>query len=125
MLSTSCKQATGEWARGGGGWADGAPPQALAGLSAVFSAVVQPKFQLKAEFLRGLLKRLRTGSCLATAGAAEADLHLLAFIAAVVAGLPYRRGDEPCMVVQVRGRGGRRAPACSVCMPYCAVLPHK
>lgn len=41
-----------------------------------------------------------------TAGAAEADPHNLAFCAAVVAGLPYRRGDEPCLVVQVRGVTG-------------------
>lgn len=37
------------------------------------------------------------------AGAAEADPRHLAFCAAVVAGLPYKRGDEPCIVVQVRG----------------------
>lgn len=83
------------------GWLEGAPPQALAGLSAVYAALIQPKFQLKVDFLRGLLKRLRSGSCLATAGAAEADLRLLNFCSALVAGLPYRRGDEPCLVVQV------------------------
>lgn len=83
------------------GWPEGAPAQALAGLSAVYAALIQPKFQLKVDFLRGLLKRLRSGSCLATAGAAEADLRLLAFCAAIVAGLPYRRGDEPCLAVQV------------------------
>lgn len=55
------------------------------------------------DFLRGLLKRLRTASDLsAGGGAADADPAHLAFCAAVVAGLPFKRGDEPCMVVQVR-----------------------
>lgn len=103
-------QAAGEPA-GERGWPEGAPPQVLAGLSAVYSALIQPKFQLKVEFLRGLLKRLRTGSCLVSSGAAEADLRMLAFCAAVVAGLPYRRGDEPCMVVQVRRGLGRLGAA--------------
>lgn len=40
------------------------------------------------------------------AGAAKADPRHLAFCAAVVAGLPYKRGDEPCIVVQVRGSCG-------------------
>lgn len=78
--------------------------------------LIQPRFQLKCDFLRGLLKRLRLGACLLSAGAAEADPRLLAFCAAVAAGLPYRRGDEPCLVVQVGGwvggqerEGGRGA----------------
>ncbi|PSC68988.1 nipped-B B isoform X2 [Micractinium conductrix] len=84
------------------GWAEGAPPQALAGLSAVYAALIQPKFQLKVDFLRGLLKRLRAGADLvaASGGAAGSELRLLDFCAAVVAALPYKRGDEPCMVVQ-------------------------
>lgn len=44
------------------------------------------------------------------AGAAEADPHHLAFCAAVVASLPYKRGDEPCLVVQVRRLADRPSP---------------
>lgn len=153
-----------------GGWPEGAPAQALAGLSAVYAEMIQPKFQLKVrihttyiiqmmisppvlgspasdalpaphvkpsrpppplpsahlpttttppsthppskvDFLRGLLKRLRAGaevagSSVGAGGAAEADLHHLAFCAALAAGLPYKRGDEPCLVVQVRAGTG-------------------
>ena len=32
------------------GWAEGAPPQALAGLSAVYAELIQPKFQLKVRW---------------------------------------------------------------------------
>lgn len=103
--SRPTQQAAGESLSGSRAWSEGAPAQAMAGLSAVFAALIQPRFQLKADFLRGLLKRLRAGSDLVGAGAAEADLHLLAFCTALVAGLPYRRGDEPCMVVQVGPRG--------------------
>lgn len=42
-------QAGGEASRGGG-WAEGAPAQARAGLSAVFAELIQPKFQLKARW---------------------------------------------------------------------------
>jgi hypothetical protein len=111
LCRTSCpasaalkpQQASGEAQSARSGWGEGAPAQALAGLSAVYAQLIQPKFQLKVDFLRGLLKRLRAGSCLVSSGAAEADLALLAFCAAVVAGLPYKRGDEPCLVVQVGG----------------------
>ncbi|PRW45458.1 nipped-B isoform X2 [Chlorella sorokiniana] len=101
---TDLAKVTGE--AGQRGWAEGAPAQALAGLSAAYAEVVQPSNKMKAEFLRGLLKRLRQASELGSAvgggpaGAAEADPHHLAFCAAVVAGLPYKRGDEPCLVVQ-------------------------
>jgi hypothetical protein len=91
------------------GWNEGATPQAIAGLSAVYAALIQPKLQLRVDFLRGLLKRLRTGACLVSSGAAEADLRLLAFCAALLAGLPYKRGDEPCLVVQVGDFLCRRA----------------
>ena len=105
-------QASGEAQSARSGWAEGAPAQALAGLCAVYAQLIQPKFQLKVDFLRGLLKRLRAGSCLVSSGAAEADLALLAFCAAVVAGLPYKRGDEPCLVVQVGvGLGGCWRPS--------------
>lgn len=33
--------------RAWGGWPEGAPAQALAGLSAVYAEMIQPKFQLK------------------------------------------------------------------------------
>lgn len=50
------------------------------------------------------------------AGAAEADPHHLAFCAAVVASLPYKRGDEPCLVVQVRRLVERPSPL--LCKPH-------
>ena len=71
-----------------------------------------PRHPRQVDFLRGLLKRLRAGSEVvgpAGGGAAEADLHHLAFCAALAAGLPYKRGDEPCLVVQVRAEGRGRA----------------
>eukprot|EP00887_Chlorella_sp_A99_P005943 scaffold29.g5943.t1 len=76
------------------------PPAALRGLGALYAQVVQPQRALKLEFLKALLRRFRAAASLAAAGAAEADLPLLAFCATVAAGLPYRRGDEPCTLVQ-------------------------
>lgn len=77
-----------------------APPTAQHGLAAVYAQAVQPQRSLRLDFLKALLRRFRVGSCLNTSGAAEADLPLLAFAASVTAGLPYRRGDEPCTLVQ-------------------------
>lgn len=76
------------------------PPVALRGLCAVYAAAVQPQRSLKLDFLRALLRRFRGAASIDAACAADADLALLAFLASVAAYLPYRRGDEPCTLVQ-------------------------
>ncbi|KAG2502251.1 hypothetical protein HYH03_000737 [Edaphochlamys debaryana] len=78
----------------------GQPPQPdkcaplVEGLAAVWTAVFGVERALKAKFLAALLKPLDDGCCLASGSAAKSDPHLLAFLAYVVAELPYRKMDE-------------------------------
>lgn len=56
--------------------------------------------------LQNLLKGFESGIDAGGAGGGGAhDLELLRFCAAVAAELPYKKGDEPCSVVQQVGRG--------------------
>ena len=61
-----------------------------------------------------------SGGAATAAAAASADLELLRFCAAVVAELPYRRGDEPCSIVH-QARWFFLGTCCAP--PFSAFLP--
>ncbi|MEW5303658.1 MAG: hypothetical protein WDW36_006329 [Sanguina aurantia] len=69
-------------------------------IGVVWHSIIQPDRALRPKFLTCLLRPLDDAGCLAAGGgAAEADLPLLGFIAALLAELPYRKLDEPLAVL--------------------------
>lgn len=81
----------------------GPSAEVLEGLSAMYSDIVQPAQGARQRFLTALLKPF-DGACNITASqtaAAREDPSRLAFCAYVAANLPFKRADEPLVLLHV------------------------
>lgn len=78
----------------------GPGPGVLEGLAAMYQHIVAPAPSSRSKFLLNLLKPFATACSLAEpAAAAREDAHKLAFIAFVAASLPFKKADEPLVLV--------------------------
>ncbi|KAL3141175.1 hypothetical protein ABBQ38_003518 [Trebouxia sp. C0009 RCD-2024] len=91
------------------------PPAGLSedagrGMAALYAQLLQPDRNLRASFLRILVRCFDTASDLLSPGSATADPQLLAFCAHVAARLPFKRCDEPYTLMHlINGTISRRA----------------
>lgn len=78
----------------------GPGPGVLEGLTAMYQQILAPVPSSRSKFLLNLLKPFAAACNLAdSAAAAREDVHKLAFIAFVAAALPFKKADEPLVLI--------------------------
>jgi cohesin loading factor subunit SCC2 len=99
----------------------GPKPEVLEGLASMYQLLVAAEYKdakTRARFLGNLLKPFGAACSLADAAAAAAeDCHKLAFLVNVAAALPFRRADEPLLLIHaINGHVSRQAQEVLDCL---------